>query len=101
MGLVDSIDSFRMEQMQRVIDQSCSVRHKVLMERAVDTVFEIPSMSAERRAQRKGKLNSINELHSAAKVRDGVNTAIDTLIHCMKRLCLLLAPLYPQMKSGP
>ena len=79
MGLVDSLDCFDMSQLQRIIDETCAVRHKVLMERAVDSCFEIPEMTAERRANRRGKRNAIDELHSEAKVCAGrtfMNTTI-------------------------
>ena len=83
-GLLDSLDSYNMEQLQRIIDNTCAVRHKVMMERAVDSVFEIPEMSAERRAIVRGRRNAIDELHSEAKVSNIPIVSFETysLIDC-------------------
>ena len=66
-------DMWSMARLQRVLDDVCAVKHRVQMARAVDSVFEIPEMTADRQRARQGRRNAINELHSEAKVDSAVS----------------------------
>ena len=65
------------------------------MDRAVSSVFEVPEMSVEQRARRRGRKNAIGELHSEAKVRSYVIVKINTRLICSDKL------LGPESRGAP
>ena len=79
------LDSFDFNQLQRIIDNDCAVRHNVLMDRAVSEVFETPALSVEQQARRRGRRNAIDELHSEAKVMRKNSYVVRLLIKHMYR----------------
>lgn len=87
MGFIDDLGTHNFEQLQRIIDATCATRHKVLMRRAVDSTFELPEMTKERRAKRHGRRNVIDELFSAAKV--------------VVVLYVITSPMGPKPKTNP